>query len=152
MYKRQVEEYWTFYCFYFAVWDQLTDGRLQINEESDQKQSKSWSCPLETPRSESCEFLKFWQVNLSVYRLFFSAKEVGILLSEPEWLNFLYWHFHSYKMNINRSDFMRILNIHDKRKRATSACKIDQFKIDQKIYQRAEEDRLRTLRIEEAVK
>lgn len=47
---------------------------------------------------------------------------------------------------------MRLLDIQDERKRATSACQIDQFKLEQQIYKRAQEDRLRTKRIEEAVK
>ena len=47
---------------------------------------------------------------------------------------------------------MRILNVQETKKRASSACKIEQFKVISEIYKRAEEDRLRNIRIEEAIK
>ena len=63
---------------------------------------------------------------------------MGIDIIEAEWMSYLYWNFHSYKRTINRSDFLRLLDIQDERKRATSACQIDQFKMEQLIYKRAE--------------
>jgi hypothetical protein len=46
---------------------------------------------------------------------------------------------------------MRILDTHEERKRATSACKIDQFKLQHDLFKQAEEDRLKALRMKKAV-
>jgi hypothetical protein len=67
-----------------------------------------------------------------------AADELGLELQGYEWNAFLYWQFHSYKTTINREDFMRVLNVHEERKRATSACRIDQSKVENELFKRAE--------------
>jgi hypothetical protein len=46
---------------------------------------------------------------------------------------------------------MRILDTHEDRKRVTSACKIDQFKLQHDLFKQAEEEKLKALRIKKVV-
>lgn len=46
---------------------------------------------------------------------------------------------------------MRVLDVHEERKRATSACRIDQFKVETELFKRAEEEKARNDRIKKAV-
>jgi hypothetical protein len=54
-------------------------------------------------------------------------------VSEADWRNFLYWNFHSYKETLRRHDFMRVLDLQNERKRVTSACQIEQFKVSEQL-------------------
>lgn len=59
-----------------------------------------------------------------------TAGEVGVKLEEWQWPHLLYWHFHSYKHTLKRDDFLKMLDIQEQRKRVTSECKVDIFKIE----------------------
>lgn len=49
-----------------------------------------------------------------------TANEVGVNLEEWQWTVLLYWHFHSYKHTMRRDDFLKMMDIQEQRKRATS--------------------------------
>lgn len=76
-----------------------------------------------------------------------TASEVGVSLEEWQWAHLLYWHFHSYKHTLRRDDFLKMLDIQEQRKRATSACKVDMYKIESELFHKAAEDRARNRRI-----
>lgn len=53
---------------------------------------------------------------------------------------------------MRRDDFLKMLDIQEQRKRATSECKVDMYKLESELYQKAAEDRARNRRIESAVR